>query len=711
MPADERIKIIFKRVYVRNDADNVGSGEFYFVARVRGQPVGDPRRIYNAEEGRHIDLDEGQWSTIVNVLNTAEVEVSFQGKDEDPLVDDDLGTIRHTLRRPYTQRPFRHSTRHFILDWEVQLSVGGAFGRHPVNSVFACRQNTGSVTCTTVSGTSFPARMEIHPVRPVPAPPPASVLPVRPVFPAGTAAENTNARNTLVYANSPINIIPNPPVIPILGPPTAAPRRALQPGEMDEADWANLRNCARIEYTYYRPGTLNFSNDDRRLEWRIVSIGGGAASFLVQGLGGGLASSPTTRGLKVLVFGTTAGEVRLECRFQGALFATYRALVLNLRRIPCRINILNGSTADSIPRATPEQARDHLAIANRFLRQAAVELTLDTDPTRRDGARAVPGIPGIFRIPVARNRTRDLRLQGTERATLMNYRPNVMNFAYIHSDHDGNLGAATDFPASTAGAVAGVVPVTAGRPVVQDTGTPSTSWVRPTGVGIGADATAGPVNMSLIEARQRAGHPQLFAMYVTDVCGGARLPVNNHNTVARQREYANTIAHEFGHILNLGHRVEGVEATQADMVAGTPVANLSAGGIFWDGLLQPPHENLMQWHDPSVLAQDIDIIQARAIHLSPLVTAATAVQPAVPPAPPRPRPRPRRTGGGNGRSTDYTIVPGDYLSRIAERYGMSWQELYNYDGGTGTANRSRLRSGDPDVIYPGEVIRVPAEHA
>lgn len=55
----------------------------------------------------------------------------------------------------------------------------------------------------------------------------------------------------------------------------------------------------------------------------------------------------------------------------------------------------------------------------------------------------------------------------------------------------------------------------------------------------------------------------------------------------------------------------------------------------------------------------------------------------------------------------YTIVSGDWLSKIAQRYGMTWLELWNYDGGTGLANKHRLRSGDPDLIYPGEVIVVP----
>lgn len=55
----------------------------------------------------------------------------------------------------------------------------------------------------------------------------------------------------------------------------------------------------------------------------------------------------------------------------------------------------------------------------------------------------------------------------------------------------------------------------------------------------------------------------------------------------------------------------------------------------------------------------------------------------------------------------YTIVSGDWLAKIAARYGMTWQQLWHYDGGTGLPNSSRLRSGNPDLIYPGEEIVVP----
>lgn len=686
MPADERVKVIFRHVFVRDDSDFFGDGEFFFDATVGGTAVGD-HRIFRAVEGRSIRLPEAVWSTVINVRTLSRLVVRFRATEEDIISDDHLGIVQHTLRLPFRQTrfAFRHGTSFFLLDWEVELAVRGRFGHHAPTDIFATRQNTGSVTCTTVSGSRFRARMEFHPVRPVPSTPPAIAVPARPAFPAGTASE-TNTGGTAVAANSPINVIPNPAVVPILGAPSTAPAGPHGNAALDAANWANPRSCARIEFTSYTPQSLNFTDNDARLTWRAVPVTGGNVGFL-----------GPPRGRRILVFGTAAGEVRLECRFKGALFGTYRALVASIRRIPCRCNILNGTTADSTPRATPNDVKNHVDIANRFMRQMGLELTLDTSTARTNGATAT-GIPGIFRIRVPRGRTRRASQASIDRATHMNHRPSVMNFAYIHSDRVGNLGAANDFPNSTAPAAAGA------RPQITDSGTPSTSWVRPTGVGVGADATTGPVVMQLIAGIQRPAHPNLFAMYVTDGNGGAVLPVGNHATPARQREYANTMAHEFGHILNLGHRVEGVAATATtasrDMTSADAPATLSAGGIFWDGLIHPPHENVMHWRDPSTTAQDFDIIQAKGARLSPLVVAAPAIAPATPGGPPPPR-------TGEDESVDYTIVSGDWLSKIAQRHGMTWQELYNYEGGTGTPNRQRLRSGDADLIYPGEVIRVP----
>ena len=109
---------------------------------------------------------------------------------------------------------------------------------------------------------------------------------------------------------------------------------------------------------------------------------------------------------------------------------------------------------------------------------------------------------------------------------------------------------------------------------------------------------------NLINRIQRNGHPQLFAMFLCDTIG---VPAN----AAVAQLYAKSMAHEFGHILNLGHRVEGPDASTA--------TGLVANGIFFDGITHPPQENVMFWQGVQPICQDFDILQARAVINSPLV--------------------------------------------------------------------------------------------
>jgi nucleoid-associated protein YgaU len=57
------------------------------------------------------------------------------------------------------------------------------------------------------------------------------------------------------------------------------------------------------------------------------------------------------------------------------------------------------------------------------------------------------------------------------------------------------------------------------------------------------------------------------------------------------------------------------------------------------------------------------------------------------------------TGFGSGRT--YTVRKGDSLSKIAKReYGdaQQWPRIFE-------ANRDTIK--DPDLIYPGQVVRIP----
>ena len=47
----------------------------------------------------------------------------------------------------------------------------------------------------------------------------------------------------------------------------------------------------------------------------------------------------------------------------------------------------------------------------------------------------------------------------------------------------------------------------------------------------------------------------------------------------------------------------------------------------------------------------------------------------------------------------YTVQSGDSLSKIGERYGVGWQQIFE-------ANRDKL--DDPDKIYPGQELTIPS---
>ena len=57
------------------------------------------------------------------------------------------------------------------------------------------------------------------------------------------------------------------------------------------------------------------------------------------------------------------------------------------------------------------------------------------------------------------------------------------------------------------------------------------------------------------------------------------------------------------------------------------------------------------------------------------------------------------TSGAGGGQT-YTVQSGDSLGKIGERYGVSWQKIYD-------ANRDKL--DNPDKIFPGQELTIPQE--
>ena len=47
----------------------------------------------------------------------------------------------------------------------------------------------------------------------------------------------------------------------------------------------------------------------------------------------------------------------------------------------------------------------------------------------------------------------------------------------------------------------------------------------------------------------------------------------------------------------------------------------------------------------------------------------------------------------------YTVAAGDNLTKIGEKYGLTWQQVYD-------ANRDIIH--DPDMIHPGQELKIPS---
>lgn len=85
-----------------------------------------------------------------------------------------------------------------------------------------------------------------------------------------------------------------------------------------------------------------------------------------------------------------------------------------------------------------------------------------------------------------------------------------------------------------------------------------------------------------------------------------------------------------------------------------------------------------------------------------------------PPTPPPPAPAPKPTGSSSTPTPSasgriYTIVRGDTLWGIARRFygsGSKWPTIWKANSSVGSDGIG-LRSGNPDLIFPGERIRIP----
>jgi hypothetical protein len=212
--------------------------------------------------------------------------------------------------------------------------------------------------------------------------------------------------------------------------------------------------------------------------------------------------------------------------------------------------------------------------------------------------------PGIFDVEVNNEglvyKASDLR---SVDAIKINARNEVITFAYINSQASaGALATALLCPwnhAPLPRANPPRQPYTKATYTMKDKSSPSTSLIPKT--GIPDDLPVDEVKMVVLSADMawEGGSP---ATRKEELLWGVIVPtitieasVTGSTPDKRRLAYGNTLAHELGHIFGLGHR---------------------GGGGVPDGLMIPPAENLMHPSNPPPQAENVDLIQVKAIRFS-----------------------------------------------------------------------------------------------
>jgi len=212
--------------------------------------------------------------------------------------------------------------------------------------------------------------------------------------------------------------------------------------------------------------------------------------------------------------------------------------------------------------------------------------------------------PGIFDVEVNNDRL-VFRPRGPQEVDTIkiNARNEVITFAYIHSQKSADaLATALLCPwnhAPLARANPPRQPYTKASYTIKDKSSPSTSLIPKT--GIPDDVPVDEVKMVVLSADMawEGGSP---ATRKEELLWGVIVPTRTIDTSVmglaadkRYLAYGNTLAHELGHIFGLGHR---------------------GGGGVPDGLMIPPAENLMHPSNPPPQAENLDLIQVKAIRFS-----------------------------------------------------------------------------------------------
>lgn len=595
--AATKIKVTFGKIKVHHDEDWFGPGEWAFKASVRRLPsnaetiVGDPNAVMEVNDG---DTKRLNWSGEVEIKPEDEaVEISLRGTDKDLLFDDDLGQIKITLSAPIVHDYELHlpSSEGAFTAWvsvKIMADSGGSPGH--ITTILGHEDSTASCT---INEEMTDKLVHICPVTPVPW---SHGLPPIPKGVQMLSASSQEDKAISISDTKPNSLV-NPALIP-----------AISTTLTDFQD-----RVARIRITQFRPKDLDLS----KLIWK-------AATANIKFWHNSRSVNEVKGGREIKAYGVLAGgddeEGKIEVYWDGPgeeKLAVYRAWVGKRKQIVTRGNIIKcseatiGGVAIQNPTFTDADVKKHIDYTNLLLWQMGIELVLDTDATTYQNAELKQ--QGIFEVSNPENHTFNVVKNRSIVAPMLNSRKGVFNLVYLHScAHKPNLlGSATDRRYSEASTE------------VTLAGSPSTSWVRPSGVF--PDDPGGSVAMETMgpsSARDVAQKPLCGDGAIDDLC--ACLITQND----RITNGSVTLAHELGHVIGLHHRgngAGGVDGGSRDKV------NHMAGPRNTQG--HPFIENCMTYGSDDV-AQDFDMIQIMHVRNHKLLQGAPALPPPPPPPPP-----------------------------------------------------------------------------